>query len=595
MKITNLKYNNIFGTEAFEDTPDKVNVLLAHNGAGKTTYIKSLRYALTGEMDSSDFVRTGASEAYTSITVDGNTIERKSGGSGSKVSLNGKTTTQKSIGELYASQGVSSKVMKVVTSSEVLGSMDAGALSKFFLESDIIPVSIDADKLVAMCAPLTPDAEKELREFFPSMPEKFGLEDIKKGYKEYYDCRTKVGAELKAARAKAAVLGTMSKPEMTVDEIDKQIIALEKAMDSKELTAYNAAVKKREEVQAQIATLKERLEANKSTRPVPGVPEKLQSEKETISAEIQKKKSLIAVLDANIHQTEQILTNLASSTCPIHKDIVCKTDKTPLKNTLTETLEKTKEEAEKLKSEISSLEASLKDVEGKITAYRENEKSYEAKKALYDKIKLLEGNMPEILPKPAYNAETAKKASDKIAVLKKYRSDVIAYENALEEQKKAEQLQAVYDIAETIVNKLSPKSGIREAILDMAVEPLIEECNKTAKMLKLGFEIKADISNGFRVLAQVGSRGFHDFANLSNGEKAIVELLIMDMLNMLTGFGILVLDNLDSLDEDTFTNLMAVIDSSDFKDRYDHIFISAVDHVDIKNAVSKYPSVHKIM
>lgn len=71
---------------------------------------------------------------------------------------------------------------------------------------------------------------------------------------------------------------------------------------------------------------------------------------------------------------------------------------------------------------------------------------------------------------------------------------------------------------------------------------------------------------------------FVDLSDVSTGEQTLAIFLILDMLNQLSGFGILMLDNLDALDANALDELMGVLTSKEVLDRYDHIFISMLAH-----------------
>lgn len=107
MNITNFEYGNYFGTYHFKDVPEKVNVLLTPNGKGKTTYISALKQALMGDNKSDEQIQKGYTASFTRIMVNGNDIFReKKAGANQKLKVNSKTTTQKSLNQLYESYGV---------------------------------------------------------------------------------------------------------------------------------------------------------------------------------------------------------------------------------------------------------------------------------------------------------------------------------------------------------------------------------------------------------------------------------------------------------------------------------------------------------
>lgn len=595
MKITNLEIANFYGISTLTDSPEKINVLLAPNGSGKTTYLKALNYALTGDIRGEDFIKSDCSAAMTSITFDGHTISREKSRSGTaKVKLNGKTTTQKSINELYETLGVIPDAVKLVSSSEVLGAMEAESLSKFFLESGLIPISIDVDRLTAMCAPLSIEAENEIRNYFPESPEAITLDDINKAYTDYFDMRKSIKAEAKELKAKLSTANELYIPEMTLSEVDAKLLEIDSGIALRETQMYNDALKRREEIRRQIEEIDVAIAKSSATRSLKSELDFTKEKITEIRNEYKNIQKTIAVLEANLKTNDEVLANIATSHCPIHKDIVCTSDKSAVKELLEDTQEKTRAELNRLTEELRKADETLAKLDKRVAEYYENEKAYNAKLELIRRKKLLEDSQPP-LPKKPTTIVDATKAEEQKKAFTEIRRRIILHEEALKNKERYEALEKQYNTYNELVEKFSPKFGIRELILDMALEPLMEVCNETAKKLKIGFEIKADLSKGFSVKAKTdSSTEFHPFDNLSNGEKVIVELLVMDMLNQLTGFNILILDNLDTLDAETFSNVMELVASVDFTDRYDHIFIAAVDHDDTKSVIAKYP-VHKIM
>ena len=84
--------------------------------------------------------------------------------------------------------------------------------------------------------------------------------------------------------------------------------------------------------------------------------------------------------------------------------------------------------------------------------------------------------------------------------------------------------------------------------------------------------------------------GFVELSNASSGEQLLATFLLMDMLATLSGFGILLLDDLDKLDEGSMEGLLQLLDSEEIRNSYHHIFIACVNHEDTLKALDKYKS-----
>ena len=119
--------------------------------------------------------------------------------------------------------------------------------------------------------------------------------------------------------------------------------------------------------------------------------------------------------------------------------------------------------------------------------------------------------------------------------------------------------------------------------------PMEEHCNQLAEHLRLDFQISIQVKNGVSILCRPkAAMDFVSLSSVSSGEQALAVFLILDMLNTLSGFGILIMDNLDSLDAKALDELLSVLTRKDVLDRYDHIFLAMVDHIDSMETLDKY-------
>ena len=77
MKITKLKIRNLFGIESF-DSDGKDIELTGQKGAGKTSVIDAIKYALTNKSDREYIITQGAREGEVLIETDnGLRVNRK--------------------------------------------------------------------------------------------------------------------------------------------------------------------------------------------------------------------------------------------------------------------------------------------------------------------------------------------------------------------------------------------------------------------------------------------------------------------------------------------------------------------------------------
>lgn len=598
MKISKLSINNMYGTRSLTFSPGKLNVLLAHNGAGKTTVFKAIQYLLTGNVRGENFIKEGSAEASVSGEIEGNSVSRsKVRGSTNKLKINGKATTQKSFDEMLATMGYLPSAIKLLTASEVISSSAPSDFTNFFVQSKMLPIEADADKIVELCAPLSPEAESEMRAVFVAAPGKNTLEDIDLAYKSYMDIAKETKGRLQIIKAQADKITEIEEPKFTESQLDDELRDLESNNPSA-LLAYNSAVNRKNELSKLINDISEQIEANKSERPMTSKITQLQADREGIFKSLQENNKLAAVLSSNIKQSEEIIENLSKKVCPIHADITCNTDKTSVEEKLRKTLAETKAELERVQTVIADLTSSLEKTDQKIAEYSENEKNYNAKVELIKRKNAYQESLAAIVV-PAKPVSTCNPAEldSKRRIIQMKRKQLTLWNEAQAAAKEAEKVEKTLAVYKEVADKLSGKEGgIKDKIIELALEPLICAINSTAASLKVDFKMRAITESGVHFYCQTSSSsGFQKYDDLSNGEKVVAEILVMDMLNQLTGTNILILDNLDSLDKTTFGNVLSLLQSPVFATRYDHIFVAAVDHDDLEEIVSGKSGITRIM
>ena len=75
---------------------------------------------------------------------------------------------------------------------------------------------------------------------------------------------------------------------------------------------------------------------------------------------------------------------------------------------------------------------------------------------------------------------------------------------------------------------------------------------------------------------------------MSSGEQAYALFLVMDALNALSGYGILVLDDLDKLDENALDALLSLLEKPGVMNNYDHVLMAMVNHEDSLAVLKKH-------
>ena len=166
MRIDKIGIANFKGAKKLVFRPAKVNILLGHNGSGKSSVLQAIRYGLTGAYPP-DPISGKSDRAVVELALrDIGTLTRSFSRDKNEVRLNGTATTQKSIAEVFADRyGISAKTSELLTSSEALAQLSGSDLSSYLLGENIIPINVDLPTLLSFCT-LSDKAKKALSEAF---------------------------------------------------------------------------------------------------------------------------------------------------------------------------------------------------------------------------------------------------------------------------------------------------------------------------------------------------------------------------------------------------------------------------------------------
>lgn len=601
MELEQIVIAGFKGIDSFtEPNPPKREIFLGQNGTGKTSILEAIRFGITGDYPANP-IRKGHEKAYVNIKPKGlGMIERYlNDGKPNQIRYNGTLTTQKSVNDLIRDvSGINPDTLKVITSGEIIRAMNAGELSKFLTESGLLPLSIDADEVCDRCG-LSAKASEEVKLFLPPMPEKFGLDELSSAYDDFFDRRQFLARSLKEEKIKAE--WTAPVPARTLAAIDKDIAAMSGA--SSEIAAYEAAKKiydeavlRRNRQMSEIKALEEKLSGSSCAAPDVNKKKNAEVQLQKLANEEASLSGTITVLEKNLKLSKKIISDLSSPCCPISSKIVCSTDKSAAKDEVEETIKCTEAELEKSIKTLSEIKSKEVVFKKQIEDYNKAYDAYQSFCAASEKIKALRS---ALIPLPTLPAEPKKLKADTVTInaLNKERSEIVAYELSREAEKKADDLKKKLDVVSEIVAALNPKGGVREKVIAFGLAPLVDYCNERADLMGLGISIKIVALEGSRIYCKTkGSSGeYIPLESASSGQKALVMFLILDMMNALSGLGILFLDGLEVLDDDAFDALLNVLETAESEKTYQHIFMSAVSHADTIVVVKKHASKLKIV
>lgn len=594
MRIDQIKIQDFKNISNSTFCPGQITAFVGSNGAGKTSWMEAFRYLLTGEAPENP-IQDGKTQAV----VEGDikpigSLVRKITEKGTSVRLNGSSTTAKSVNELMEDAfKVKPMTAKVMTSSKLLMSMKAGELSEFLVNSGTIPVSIDLTKLKSLCA-VSKEAETELEMVLPEAPAPIGLEDLNEAYAFFFTARTTLKQTLAAEKARAAYTGEM--PAMNAAAIEKrlnEILAQEarvKAQQS-QVDAYRAACVKRQKANEEMVKLAQKIKEITAKAPEPGAKEQLEKQMQEVQDRINSRSSTLLVLKKNVETLEKTLKALDTPYCPLSDKLICKTDKSAVKEEISETVRAAQEEIAAIERELSELKTRVALLEAKQKQLKEEETAYQQKVMLYQKYTFLKDHLPDVPEKPAEPESPAKYAKEK-EELNRQKALIVKMEQAHESELKVKEVSNRLEVIEQLLDVLNPKKGIREKVVECALAPLVAFCNAKSEKLRSGFALNIAINNGVHLQYRTNpSMQFIDVASASAGEQLFVAFLILDMLNELTGYRVLMMDDLDKLDAEAFESMIKLLTSEEVLKSYDHILLGAVNHAQVVNTLKSHKEI----
>lgn len=529
-------------------------VIKGYNGYGKTSLIEAFRYGLTSKAPEK-MLRKDTEGGYVEITFkdpDETVVKRcYFADKPSKVYVNGKSTTATSANETVRRifNNITEEQMNILTSVEAFKQLFKGEIGSFFLS--LIPEEIDSEKInkLVTLSPLAKDIVDST--FTPT-----DLNGISDYYKILFAERATQNREVTRLKAKLGDFEILPpehiKNDADLENYSKLFYALDvkKKAHDKELTAYINELNIYKDAQKKIEVLKEKIAMYPSVKPDAGELEAIKKEitlrRENFSANIK----ALSSLKSSISMYQKTLDNLDKPVCPISNKLICTTDKTPLKEELselitqaTETITEIEGVQESLKSEIADGEAKVEDFNTRLVAWNER---CNAEKRIEDLNKFtapapvapFEGTFP-------FNYAEEKAQYDK------YKS----YVNTKEEYESQKTLGDAY---EELCNIFAPKGILPSLILNEYCDILNAEVEETA--VDLGYVVKFVPEKGLQVRVQPGAKKCEvEYSVLSSGEKLLTSIIIYHCINRLLGCGIMIIDNFNDFDEIVSAQVMELL------------------------------------
>ena len=578
-KLQTLNFQGLKGKHEWNLEP--LIILCDNNRTGKSSFLNAVKFGITGD-EPSDAVYGDANRMAVGLTLSDGEEERsfirqRMDGTNTWY-MDGKKVTKKVLEQgILDTAGTTYETLRVATSEDVLKTLQPKAFGDLILS--YTDDKLDRDTITEMM----PDASSDMiDEIWKRLPEGlFGITTLDSMYEKLNEDRLTTKRFIDAKEDIIKAIKTQPKPEKTKAQLEEDEKKLQEKVNEANLYAekWKAYQKAKEINEKNIKTIEEykkKIEENKSTLVDAKEREVMESVLKSLRETEQTARSSIMSMENTVDRTRKILERLDTTICPLSEKLTCTTDKTQIRTEL-ETLVKNNEtEIVKLKETLKQTDEKIKEQELKIRVFDKNQSDYEKKSFMEKEVERINKLMVEVPPEPKKPEVTG---ADEM--LKKVRKEI----HVCEDYARAESLEMKMGDWKKVLErftklcKLFKNDGlVREEIIRKYMVAFEEICNEKAAKLLPGMNMKFVPDSGVKVYLDTGDGIYKSYNSLSGGEKALYIFLMLDMLNALSGLGILIIDELSVLDRDSFAALIDLI--LEHKNEYNQIVLSMVNHDD---------------
>lgn len=592
MKINKLQIVNFQGIKKSRDFvfDDNIYAICQKNGSGKTSLVNALRYGITGKKPVNDAMTKDAASMAVGITL-GNGISyirQEFSDKPAKFYMNGKTVRKQDIDKsIQGYSHVSQSTMNIASSSDVLAGLSPQEFGALLLS--YTPNNVTIEQILSYLPDISENAKMSVLVNLPDS--NFGSEAINNFYGMCADARRDLKRKMSEYYGAAKAFSSMRELEHDSSYYKAQYDKLQLSFQSvaeqmKKCVEYDKAVEIRKKQEEDIRTL----EAEYKGLQAPNVKEE---EILILEEKIASKQQIIETTKRSVYRTKDALASLKKAyetilqpVCPLSEKLKCTVDKTPVTS---EIEEKMKAMTDSITDDEKNLETANKELEKlqkDLAGLKEKLTIRDKAASLKERIENLKKGLISVPEKPekVENAESLSVSIDQ---------HLKAYHYALEYEKMkaaAEQYNKLSDELkdyEYLVAAFAPKGPVNQKLASHYISVFEDRCNDKAAEINKNLHIKFVVRNGVTALMKTDDTDvYKPYQALSGGERAYMIFLILDMLNALTGYKILILDELSVLDDDAFRTLIDVIYR--YKDDYDLILLSMAKHGDMEDVIKSY-------
>ena len=592
MKVNRVQIKNFRSISEADCSLSKVNFITGANNVGKSSFVNAIEYAMINKCtfanklqemrkkkDGNSFDGIAVAAEVTNFgnimryCKTGNQINR----------FNGEVITDTKIEDLFVKEfNFGYPTMEIMFDASRFTSMTPKEQKSFLLK--LTGISLNANTIISYMDNPSEEAKVKVREVIQG---NMSIDDFEKVYKQFYSDRTSEKRKLQDIQKRRSGFENVVSQKIETNETEEEIkLGLEKLRkEIDECTKIIAVAIEREKAKKE---LEEKI--NKGKTNIQLVKDKLDTNVGNSKEDVDRLEKEIVALDKDktandrelgackeaIVRFKKLKEKLNTDKCPLSDRLICNANKQPLIDEFDTQISfyenKQKELLAKIEKETKEI-VEKKEIQNKIRKNIEYmiwiENNTNILKAREEEIKNIE--VPNVVEKKERKEFLQKEWNSRNEILN-------ALLNAkkmdkLLKETKAEETKVVNNIVlyEYLVKEFEA-NGIRSRILKKIIEPLQVEAAKEMEMLESNASLKFSIDGeGFEVLIE-NETGVVPLEQLSASEKLRAQIVIQDIVNKLTGVGILVIDEASILDKDNFKKLIELLNTIEHS--YGTIFVA---------------------
>lgn len=289
------------------------------------------------------------------------------------------------------------------------------------------------------------------------------------------------------------------------------------------------------------------------------------------------------------------IDKLNTQVCPLSEKLLCTTDKTPIRDELSQQISELGKNTEAIKGMIADADSKINTLSSQMSILNDARILKAKRDSMVKQYEMLYKNIPVVPVQPT----TPKVDPEAIqAKLQDINAELIAANN--QEVKKSlllklDQCKTEYHKWNFLNQWLDDKGEVMKGMMDKYLSKLNALVAERAKAAYPNWNITFTFDNGLVPMVEIsGKNTAMPYSALSAGEKAITDLFICDLLNRLsegqmtdangnvypTGFRTLLIDGLEKLDKQNYLAFLNALNTTIAPD-YDNIIINLVNHSDL--------------